>query len=99
MRTAALQGYTLATELADYLAIKGMPFRDAHHLVGRMVAQAIATDRGLESFSLAELQEFSPLFSADIVDHLTLEGALRSRDVLGGTAPRRVKEALAHVKA
>jgi len=99
MRTAALQGYTLATELADYLAIKGMPFRDAHHLVGRMVAHAIATDRGLESFSLAELQEFSPLFSADIVDHLTLEGALRSRDVLGGTAPRRVKEALAHVKA
>jgi argininosuccinate lyase len=98
LRTAALQGYTLATELADYLALKGMPFREAHHLVGRMVASAIATDRGLESFSLAELQMFSTLFSADIVDHLTLEGALRSRDVLGGTAPRRVKEALAHVK-
>ncbi len=99
LRTAALEGHTLATELADYLAAKGMPFRDAHHLVGRMVAHAIATGRGLESFSLAELQEFSRLFSADIVDHLTLEGALRSRDVLGGTAPRRVREALAHVKA
>jgi argininosuccinate lyase len=99
LRTAALQGYTLATELADYLAIKGMPFRDAHHLVGRMVAKAIADHRGLESFSLAELQAFSPLFSADVVDHLTLEGALQSRDVLGGTAPARVKEALANVKA
>ncbi len=99
MRKAALEGYTLATELADYLSRKGMPFRDAHHLVGRMVAEAIATQRGLESFSVAELQQFSPLFSADIVDHLTLEGALESRDVLGGTAPGRVKEALAHVKA
>lgn len=76
-----------------------MPFRDAHHLVGRMVAEAIATHRGLEAFSLAELQRFSPFFGADIVDHLTLEGALKSRDVLGGTAPARVKEALAHVKA
>jgi argininosuccinate lyase len=99
MRKAALEGYTLATELADYLSRKGMPFRDAHHLVGRMVAQAIATRRGLDDFTLAELQEFSPLFGPDIVDHLTLEGALRSRDVLGGTAPGRVKEALAHVKA
>jgi argininosuccinate lyase len=99
MRTAALQGYTLATELADYLSRKNLPFRDAHHLVGRMVAEAIATNRGLESFSLAELQRFSPLFGADTIDHLTLEGALESRDVLGGTAPGRVKEALAHVKA
>jgi argininosuccinate lyase len=99
MRKAALEGYTLATELADYLSRKGMPFRDAHHLVGRMVAEAIAGNRGLESFSLAELQRFSPLFAADIVDHLTLEGALKSRDVLGGTAPARVKEALSHVKA
>jgi argininosuccinate lyase len=99
MRRAALEGYTLATEIADYLSRKGMPFRDAHHLVGRMVAQAIASHRGLEAFTLAELQGFSPLFGADVVDHLTLEGALGSRDVLGGTAPARVKEALAHVKA
>jgi argininosuccinate lyase len=99
MRKAALEGHTLATELADYLSRKEMPFRDAHHLVGRMVAEAVSTHRGLESFSLAELQRFSPLFGADIVEHLTLEGALRSRDVLGGTAPGRVKEALAHVKA
>ncbi|HET9847312.1 MAG TPA: argininosuccinate lyase [Candidatus Dormibacteraeota bacterium] len=99
MRSAALSGYTLATELADYLSRKGMPFRDAHRLVGTMVATAIAGHRGLESLTLAELQQFSQLFQADVAEHLTLEGALKSRDVFGGTAPARVKEALANVEA
>jgi argininosuccinate lyase len=99
MRAAALSGYTLATEAADYLSRKGMPFRDAHRVVGQIVAAGIASHRGLEDFTLDELQQFSPLFSADVFDHLTLEGALKSRDVLGGTAPARVKEALARVKA
>ncbi len=99
MRTAALSGYTLATEAADYLSRKGMPFRDAHRLVGQMVAKGIASHKGLEDFSLEELQQFSPLFGTDIFNHLTLEGALRSRNVLGGTAPAQVKEALARVKA
>jgi argininosuccinate lyase len=99
MRTAALSGYTLATEAADYLSRKGMPFRDAHRAVGQMVAKGIATHKGLEDFSLEELQQFSPLFGADIFNQLTLEGALRSRNVLGGTAPAQVKEALARVKA
>jgi argininosuccinate lyase len=99
MRTAALSGYTLATEAADYLSRKGMPFRDAHRVVGQMVAKGIAAHQGIEDFSLEELQQFSPLFSADVFNHLTLEGALKSRDVLGGTAPAQVKEALARVKA
>jgi argininosuccinate lyase len=99
MRTAALSGYTLATEAADYLSRKGMPFRDAHRVVGQMVAKGIATHKGLEDFTLEELQHFSPLFSGDVFGHLTLEGALKSRDVLGGTAPAQVKEALARVKA
>jgi argininosuccinate lyase len=99
MRTAALSGYTLATEAADYLSRKGMPFRDAHRVVGQMVAKGIASHKGLEDFSLDELQQFSPLFGADIFENLTLEGALRSRNVLGGTAPEQVKEALARVKA
>ena len=98
MRAAALAGYTLATEAADYLARKGMPFRDAHRVVGQIVARAIAEHRGIENLSLVELQRFSPLFDADVFDHLTLEGALQSRDVLGGTAPARVQEALARVK-
>ena len=99
MRAAALEGYTLATELADYLSRKGMPFRDAHRLVGQMVAAAIKAHRGLESYTLPELQQFSELFTADVREHLTLEGALESRDVFGGTAPVRVKEALANVQA
>ena len=99
MRAAALSGYTLATEAADYLSRKGMPFRDAHRVVGQIVAAGIVSHRGLEDFTLAELQQFSPLFSADVFDHLTLEGALKSRDILGGTAPAQVREALARVKA
>jgi argininosuccinate lyase len=99
MRTAALSGYTLATEAADYLSRKGMPFRDAHRVVGQIVAKGIASHQGLEELSLEELQKFSPLFSADVFSSLTLEGALKSRDVLGGTAPARVREALSHVKA
>jgi argininosuccinate lyase len=99
MRKAAIAGYTLATEAADYLARKGTPFRDAHRVTGQIVARAIATNRGIEDFSLDELKQFSPLFEADIFDHLTLEGALKSRDVIGGTAPVRVKEALSHVEA
>ena len=99
MRSAALAGYTLATEVADYLSRKGMPFRDAHRVVGQLVAKAIESHRRIEDFGLAELQQFSSLFAADVADHLTLEGALKSRDVIGGTAPARVKEALARVKA
>ena len=98
MRAAALAGYTLATEAADYLARKGMPFRDAHRVVGQIVVSAIAEHRGIENLSLVELQRFSPLFDADVFEHLTLEGALQSRDVVGGTAPARVQEALARVK-
>ena len=99
MRSAALAGYTLATEVADYLSRKGMPFRDAHRVVGQLVAKAIESHRQIGDFSLAELQQFSSLFAADVSDHLTLEGALKSRDVIGGTSPARVKEALARVKA
>jgi argininosuccinate lyase len=99
MRAAAVAGYTLATEAADYLSRKGMPFRDAHRVVGQIVARAIAAHRGIQDFSLDDLKQFSPLFDADVYDHLTLEGALQSRDVVGGTAPARVREALANVKA
>ena len=98
MRAAAVTGYTLATELADYLSRKGMPFRDAHRVIGQLVASAAASNRSLESYSVGELSAFSPLFGADVAEHLTLEGALKSRDVLGGTAPSRVREALAHVE-
>ena len=99
MRQAALGGYTLATELADYLTRKGLPFRDAHHVAGRLVARAMKAGKGLEDLTLPELQAASPLFQADVLQYLSLEGALASRDVIGGTAPARVKKELEGVQA
>ncbi|HLB76323.1 MAG TPA: argininosuccinate lyase, partial [Candidatus Dormibacteraeota bacterium] len=95
MRAAALEGYTLATEAADYLTRRGLPFREAHRLVGRAVAFAIKEGRPLGRLTMKEWQTFSPLFEADLFESLTLEAALNARAVVGGTAPARVKEALA----
>ncbi len=75
----------LATELADYLADKGMPFREAHHLVGRIVQQAIAIDQPLNSFPLAVFQQFSDLFERDIHEYLTFNRAADRRESIGGT--------------
>lgn len=98
MRAAALDGYTLATEAADYLTRKGLPFRDAHRVAGQAVAYAISAGKRLEDLTLEEWQGLSPLADAGLFAHLSLESALNARDVLGGTAPSRVKEALAHAK-
>jgi argininosuccinate lyase len=94
MRAAAAAGYTLATELADYLARKGVPFRDAHGIVGRIVRTAIAGERGLEELSLAELRRFSPHFEGDVHRCLSVEAAVRRRAVPGGTAPAEVRKQL-----
>ena len=95
MRAAALEGYTLATEAADYLTRRGVPFREAHRLVGRAVAFAIKEARPLERLTLEEWRTFSPHFESDLFESLTLEAALNAHAVVGGTAPNRVKEALA----
>ncbi|MGH7787851.1 MAG: argininosuccinate lyase [Candidatus Binatia bacterium] len=94
MRAAATTGYTLATELADYLATKGVPFRDAHGVVGAIVQAAIAAGRGLEDFSLAELRQFSPVFARDVRRWLSLDAAVKRRRALGGTAPANVERRL-----
>ena len=99
MRAAAIEGNTLATEAADYLVRKGLPFRDAHRAVGSAVSYATGAGRPLEGLTLDELRRFSPLFEADVFEHLTLEQALRARAVYGGTAPARVEEALADAEA
>ena len=98
MRRAAEQGYTLATELADYLATKGLPFRQAHEVVGRIVRSALADGRKLEDFSLAELRRFSPAFAPDVRRWLTLEAAVSRRRAPGGTAPANVRKQLAAIK-
>ena len=94
MRAAVAVGYTLATELADYLATKGVPFRRAHAVVGAIVQAAIAQGRMLEDFSLAELRRFSPAFEPDVRRWLTHEAAVKRRRAIGGTAPANVKRRL-----
>ncbi len=94
MRAAALEGHATATDLADYLVKKGLPFRDAHEAVARAVRAADARGCDLAALSLAELRRFSPLVGADVFKVLTLEGSLASRDHAGGTAPRRVRAAV-----
>lgn len=91
MRQAALEGYATATDLADYLVKKGLPFRDAHEAVAHAVRAAVEKNCGLEDLSLEELKAFSPLVEADVHQVLTLEGSLNARNHLGGTAPEQVK--------
>lgn len=98
MRNAALQGYATATDLADYLVKKGMPFRDAHEIVARAVRSCVDQARDLSDLSLEQLQAFSPLIEADISTVLTLEGSVAARNHIGGTAPQQVRLAIQHLR-
>ncbi|HXD32835.1 MAG TPA: argininosuccinate lyase [Pyrinomonadaceae bacterium] len=91
---AAARGYMNATELADYLAREGMPFREAHELVGRIVLKAIERGVELQELSLSELQEFSSIFTEDVFTALSIESTLSTKSQAGGTARKRVREAL-----
>jgi argininosuccinate lyase len=95
MARAADQDYTTATDLADYLARKGMAFRDAHRVVGELVAACIARSQQLGAVTLDELKRHSDLFEADALDMVSAAASAAARDVPGGTAPARVREALA----
>lgn len=91
MRAAALQGFATATDLADYLVKKGVPFRDAHETVAHAVRHCEEKGCDLADLSLAELQAFHPSIEQDIFAVLTLEGSVAARKHIGGTAPERVK--------
>ena len=95
MYAAARQGYATATDLADYLVKRGMTFRDAHEVVGKAVASAIEQQKDLAELSLHDLQQFSATIEADVFDVLSLEGSVKSRNHLGGTAPEQVRAAIA----
>ena len=95
MKAAAMQGFSTATDLADYLVRKGIAFRDAHEIVGRAVRHGVETNKDLSAMSLEELQTFSEHISDDVFAVLTLEGSLAARDHLGGTAPAQVQSAIA----
>lgn len=98
-RFAATKGYLNATELADYLVRKGVPFREAHDTTGRAVLHAIEKNRELNELELSELQQFSAKIEKDVFDALNLERTLESKSNIGGTAPERVAQALRHAKA
>lgn len=98
MRAAALQGYATATDLADYLVKKGLPFRDAHEAVALAVRYCVDKQCDLADLSLADLQQFSALISDDVFAVLTLEGSVAARDHIGGTAPAQVKAAIAYAR-
>ena len=94
MREAARRGYSTATDLADYLVKRGVPFRDAHEIVGKSVAYGIQQSKDLSELSLDELRQFSDVIEQDVFDVLTLEGSVNARNHLGGTAPEQVRAAV-----
>ncbi|MBK8523560.1 MAG: argininosuccinate lyase [Betaproteobacteria bacterium] len=98
MRNALTQGFATATDLADYLTKKGLPFRDAHEAVGLAVKRAEELGVDLPQLSLSDLQAFSPLVADDVFAVLTVEGSLAARDHIGGTAPNQVRAAIARAR-
>ncbi|MBF0219079.1 MAG: argininosuccinate lyase [Gammaproteobacteria bacterium] len=95
MYAAATRGFATATDLADYLVRLGVPFRDAHEMVGKAVAYGISSGKDLSQMTLEELKRFSPLIAEDIFTVLTLEGSVAARNHRGGTAPEQVRLAAA----
>jgi len=98
MKEAALKGYATATDLADYLVIKGVAFRDAHEIVAKAVNTAIKKKCDLSELKIDELKKFSKMISSDVYSHLTLEGSIKSRNHTGGTSFEQVKKSIEKAK-
>jgi argininosuccinate lyase len=100
MLQATLRGFTTATDLADYLVRKNVPFRDAHDMVGQAVQLALKQGKSLEEMSLAELNgNATSVIEQDIYEVLTPQGSIASRDHIGGTAPQQVRAAITRARA
>lgn len=99
MRSAAAGGFGTATDMADYLAAQGIPFRQAHEVVGRIVRHCLDQERTLDDLSLEELQSFSPLFGSDVYAAIALEASVDRRQVRGGPARALVSERLKAIRA
>jgi len=98
MRAAAHRGFATATDLADYLVRKGIPFRDAHEIVGKAVALGIQEGKDLSELPLGKLRQFSAAIAEDVFAVLTLDGSVAARDHLGGTAPNQVRAAIVRAR-
>jgi argininosuccinate lyase len=97
-KAAAQGGYANATELADYLVAKGIPFREAHHIVGETVVYALEVKKPLEDLSLPEFQRFSPVIGEDVYPNLELEATLAKRVAKGGVAREQVEASLQKIE-
>jgi len=98
MRFAAARGYSTATDLAEYLVRKGVPFRDAHAVVGQAVRYGVENNQQLYELDLDILQSFSSQISEDVYEVLSLEGSVNARKHIGGTAPAQVRQAIARAR-
>jgi len=98
MYAAARQGFSTATDLADYLVRKGLPFRDAHEVVGKAVAYGVASGKDLSEMDIDELRAFAEIIDEDVFSVLTLEGSVAARNHVGGTAPEQVRKAISEAR-
>ena len=98
MREQAKKGFSLATDVADYLAKKGVPFREAHRIVGELVAYCLDKGKGLEDLSLDEFKQFSDRFDEDVLNLMSVEGSINSRNVVGGTAREQVEKEIERIR-
>ena len=98
MERGAAGGFTNATDCADYLVKKGVPFRDAHRVVGELVAHCLSENKALLDLTLPELQSFHPAFDSDVFEALSLIACVEKRDIPGAPAPGRVREAIVHAR-
>jgi len=99
LRTAAARGFSTATDVADYVVRKGLPFRQAHEVVGKTVRYCIEQNKDIPELSLDEFRQFSPLIEADIFDYVTLEASVNARTATGGTARVAVEREIARARA
>jgi argininosuccinate lyase len=98
MRAAAAEGFLNATDLAEYLVTKGMPFREAHETVGRIIRECVESGQRLEDLPLSRLRHYSRSFEDDVVKYIRLEACVERRRSVGGTSSRLVGEAIRHAK-
>ena len=95
---AAAGGFALATDLAEYLVARGLPFREAHEAIGALVRDAAAAGRTMEQLTLVDLHRYSPVFDADAISMLSAANSLRARKIIGGPAPATVRRRLAKLE-
>ncbi|WP_456395843.1 argininosuccinate lyase [Desulfurobacterium sp.] len=99
MKSQASKGFSLATDIADYLAKKGVPFRDAHRIVGEIVAYCLDNKKTLETMTIDEFRQFSNVFDEDVLNLMNVEGSTSSRNIVGGTAKEQVLKELERIKS